>query len=316
MNFRNFDSNSSGSLVPPPRRSRSASLSNEACVAIFDDRFVSWLLNGECEDGHEPPVQRRGLDAVVGRVLSGAGFELGLHRIYWYTDRPDTDLIDGQLVRNVAATGDGDVMWKSMASDIRRLAERRACEHLLLASDDDRLIEVIDEAQLHGVQVHLLVDEAIEDLSVLQMEDPTWAALLSQVDRRIPWRGLASSPAIVGPRPLREFDHPRGQPATRMPLPSRSVALSEDERLVIDEVVQAWWDGQAEPERDALRHAMHQSPGVPQEVDRALLLRARERVVRPLSFSEKRLMRERVRGHVFGMSPDPEVAAGGWSQSQ
>ncbi|MEY3665466.1 MAG: hypothetical protein RLZZ153_1648, partial [Pseudomonadota bacterium] len=291
MNFRNTYPNVGGQVVNAARRTRPALSPNDTCIAVFDDRFVSWLLHGDCEDGCEPPVQRRGLGTLVGRVLSGSGLELGLERIYWYTDRPDSDLVDGQLVRNVGVAQDAELLWKTMASDIRRLAERRACEHLLLATDDDRLIEVIDEAQLHGLQVHLLVDEAIEDLSALQVEDPTWAALLSQVDRRIPWRDAASVQAPVGLRSLGDLDQPHGQRPNRLPMPNRSDSLSDDERRVIDEVVQAWWDGQAEHERDALRLAMNQSPGIPQEVDRALLLRARERVVRPLSFSEKRLMR-------------------------
>jgi hypothetical protein len=310
MNFRNTYPNAGGQAVHAARRSRPALSPNDTCIAVFDDRFVSWLLNGDCEDGHEPPVQRRGLGTLVGRVLSGTGLEVGLQRIYWYTDRPDSDLVDGQLVRHVGIEQDAELLWKTMASDIRRLAERRACEHLLLASDDDRLIQVIDEAQLHGLQVHLLVDETIEDLSALQIEDPTWAALLSQVDRRIPWSDVASVQVPAGPRSLRDLDQPRGLRPNRVPMPNRSESLSDDERLVIDEVVQAWWDGQAEHERDELRLAMNQSPGIPQEVDRALLLRARERVVRPLSFSEKRLMRERVRGHVFGATPEPEAAAG------
>ncbi|MEN9761205.1 MAG: hypothetical protein RI906_1031 [Pseudomonadota bacterium] len=308
MNFRNTYPNAGGQVVHAAKRPRPALSPNDNCIAVFDDRFVSWLFNGDCEDGHEPPVQRRGLGTLVGRVMTGAGLEAGLQRIYWYTDRPDSDLVDGQLVRTIGAAQDAEPLWKTMASDIRCLAERRACEHLLLASDDDRLIEVINEAQLHGLQVHLLVDEAIEDLSVLQVEDPTWAALLSQVDRRIPWRDVGSMQTPVGPRSLRDLDQPRGPRSSRTPMPNRSDSLSDDERLVIDEVVQAWWDGQAEHDRDALRLAMSQSPGIPQEVDRALLLRARERVVRPLSFSEKRLMRERVRGHVFGGTPELEAA--------
>lgn len=307
MNFRNTHPYINGHAGPSARRPRPVTLPSDSCVAVLDDRFVSWLVHGDCEDGNEPVVDRRGLNRLVGRALTDAGLDIGVRRIYWYTDRPDADLIDGQLVRSLDTSNESRSIWDAMADDIRRLSERRACEHLLVASDDDRLIEVINEAQLNGIQVHLLVDEVVDDLSSLRNEDPTWAALLSQADRRIPLRAGGVSPAEFGPRPLQPFD--QGRPVRTSEIARAGDALSNGERQIISEVVELWWEGQLEHERESLREAMEERPGIPQEVDRALLLRARERVVRPLSFNEKRLMRELVRERVFGERTQEETGA-------
>jgi hypothetical protein len=49
-----------------------------------------------------------------------------------------------------------------------------------------------------------------------------------------------------------------------------------------------------------LRDALQVSRGVPQEVDRQLLLRMRQRLTRALSLNEKKLLREVLRSVVLG----------------
>ncbi|MEN9775353.1 MAG: hypothetical protein RL322_2423, partial [Pseudomonadota bacterium] len=57
------------------------------------------------------------------------------------------------------------------------------------------------------------------------------------------------------------------------------------------------------------RAALQVSPGIPQDVDRALLLQTRERFVRPLSFNEKKIMRECLR-EVVAESADIDAEVG------
>jgi len=55
-----------------------------------------------------------------------------------------------------------------------------------------------------------------------------------------------------------------------------------------------------------LRDALQISRGIPQEVDRQLLLRMRQRLARALSFPEKKMLRETLRNVVMGIEPDAE----------
>jgi hypothetical protein len=47
---------------------------------------------------------------------------------------------------------------------------------------------------------------------------------------------------------------------------------------------------------------------VPQEVDRQLLLRMRQRLARALSFPEKKMLRETLRDVVMGVAPEAAPA--------
>jgi hypothetical protein len=62
----------------------------------------------------------------------------------------------------------------------------------------------------------------------------------------------------------------------------------------------SWWDDEPEDRREELRDALHISRGIPQEVDRQLLLRMRHRLTRALSLSEKKMLREIFRAVAFG----------------
>jgi len=68
----------------------------------------------------------------------------------------------------------------------------------------------------------------------------------------------------------------------------------------MQEVISSWWDEEPEDLREDLREALQISRGIPQEVDRQLLLRMRHRLARALSLPEKKLLRETLRHVVMG----------------
>jgi hypothetical protein len=286
-----------------PRRPRVARPSS--CVALLDDRFVAWLSQRDCEPGSEPELGRRGLIRVLARLLSDAGIEASIKRVYWYTDRPDGMLFDDQVTRvlseAVRASGesdspspDGSDAWAAIERDLAALSQAQAYELIVVGSDDDRLGAAIDQAQLRGTSVCLLADDSLSDFGALRVEEPDWAALLALADRRL----------IVRPTDLLDLRGPSRAGGDDFKGESAS-----GEQSLIEEVVRAWWAEQSEDAREDLRAALQVSPGIPQDVDRALLLQTRERFVRPLSFSEKKMMRECLREVVTSTSDAEGEAA-------
>jgi len=285
---------SSPSAAAGPRRPRTSR--HASCIALVDDRFTSWLVYRECDPGAEPEVSRRGLIRTLSRIASGTGLDLSFRRVYWYTDRPDGQLFDEQVVRSAA---EGEETWALLERDLRRLAEWESCETVLIACDDERLLPAIDDAQLRGLNVVMLADEGVLDFSLLREEDPEWALLLSQADRRL----------TVRPEDLAELK----------PLPNGEERAADiqsvgvEHNATIEEVVRSWWGSQSEESREELRVALAQSTGIPQEVDRELLLQSRERFVRPLSFLEKKQMRSCLRGIAGGGAAETQSAAAGYA---
>ena len=156
----------------------------ESCIALIDARFLAWL-QGQTDTAQDQV--RPQLHQLLSNAMAHNGLELNLRRIYWYSDSTDDQAIGGQVSRAVLPhSQDGGLsMLRTLGADLKRLAERGACDHLLVGSDDERLISLIDEAQLHGVSVHLLADEASRNMTQLNREDPGWARLLSQADQRV-----------------------------------------------------------------------------------------------------------------------------------
>lgn len=262
-----------------PRRDRSPRPSS--CIALIDDRFIGWLIQRDSEPGSEPAVSRRPLARIIGRTAADAGFALSLRRIYWYTDRPDEQLVDEQVVRTCGGAA-RPPSWEAIDRDLRKLASARAVESVLIACDDERIASAIDEAQLSGLSVIMMSDDSLFDFPDLLRDEPEWANLLSQADRRL----------IVRSEDLTEL---LGVPAHVEGAAAAADGVSEGS-MVIEEVVRGWWDAQSEESRNDLRSALSFSNGIPQEVDRELLLQSRERFVRPLSLVEKRQMRDCLRG--------------------
>ncbi len=263
----------------------------ESCIALIDARFLAWL-QGQTDTAQDQV--RPQLHQSLSNAMAHNGLELNLRRIYWYSDSTDDQAIGGQVSRAVLPhSQDGGLsMLRTLGADLKRLAERGACDHLLVGSDDERLISLIDEAQLHGVSVHLLADEASRNMTQLNREDPGWARLLSQADQRV----------VLGAQASRE-----GGSRHSTSMHAAPQADPEQLREQLNTVINTWWADEPEDLREELREELQNTRGIPQEVDRQLLLGVRRVLERALSFQEKKLLREMVRELVLG--PQAAVAA-------
>jgi hypothetical protein len=134
------------------------------------------------------------------------------------------------------------------------------------------------------MSVHILADDAARNMPKLHQTDPGWGRLLSQADRRV----------VVQPKALAEI---------LQGVTTREVnATPEDPEIIrqtMTEVIQAWWAEEPEDKREELRDELHINRGIPQEVDRQLLLRMRHRLTRALSLPEKKMLREIFRAVAF-----------------
>jgi hypothetical protein len=258
----------------------------QRCIALVDARYLAWLAQHAQTKSKQESVNRQGLPQFLGEALAQAGLDVDVQRIYWYSEEQETLDVDGQIVRRVLSHDvDGGVsLLQSMGQDLSRLAQHSACEHLLLASDDERLLTVIDNAQLTGMSVHILADDAARNMPKLHQTDPGWGRLLSQADRRIVVQAKALAEILQG-------------------VTSKDVnAMPEDPEFVrqtMAEVIQSWWAEEPEDKREELRDELHINRGIPQEVDRQLLLRMRHRLTRALSLPEKKMLREIFRAVAF-----------------
>ncbi|MDI9331642.1 MAG: hypothetical protein QM527_10105 [Alphaproteobacteria bacterium] len=263
------------------------------CVALIDQRYMSWLLGLTPESD---PIHGFALSHVLSGVLEQVGVSAEVQRVYWYSDVRDDALPQGLIHRNVAARdSDGGASARAtLAADLKTLAERKAFRHLILASDDQRLITLIDEAQLHGVLVHILADEASRHLKQLRKDDPEWADLLSQADSRL----------LLNEHAVRDLTQPH---FAKWPVRQAQPEDIDAIRPILTDVVQAWWADEPEDLREDLREELQVSRGIPQEVDRHMLLRVRKALDRTLSFHEKKLLRDMVRGTVLSETPAPEL---------
>ncbi len=256
----------------------------ESCIALIDARFLAWL-QGQADASQEHV--RPQLQALLGNALTHHGLDVNLRRIYWYSDAVEEQSLNGQITRTVLAhSQDGGLsMLRTLGADLKRLAERGACDHLLVGSDDERLISLIDEAQLHGVSVHLLADEASRNMAQLNREDPGWARLLSQADQRV----------VLGAQATRDSGARHASSMHAVPQ-----ADPEQLREQLNTVINTRWADEPEDLREELREELHNTRGIPQEVDRQLLLGVRRVLERALSFQEKKMLREMVRELVLG----------------
>jgi hypothetical protein len=255
------------------------------CMALIDGRFLIWMAQQGAAGAAGESVNRQGLLSLLSQALSHAGLEVDLRRIYWYSDRSDGVIIDDQIVRLVQShdADGGASLLRSLGHDLKQLAEHHACDHVLVASDDERFLATLDEAQLRGLSVHLLADESARNMPQMARTDPGWARLLAQGDRRVVVNAQALADMLQGKQP------------TSMGM---VVEDAQELRTSMHEVITAWWIDEPEDLREDLRDALQINRGVPQEVDRQLLLRMRQRLARALSLPEKKMLRETLRAVV------------------
>lgn len=253
-----------------------------SCMALIDGRFLIWMAQQGAAGAVGEAVNRQGLLGLLSQALAHAGLDVDLRRVYWYSDRSDGAMIDDQIVRLVQ-THDADggaSLLRTLGHDLQQLAQHQACDHVLVASDDERFLSIIDQAQLSGLGVHLLADESANNMPQMMRTDPGWARLLAQGDRRVVLNAQALADMLQGKH--------TGVSA---------VAFEDVEELrqSMLEVITSWWADEPEDLREELKEALHVSRGIPQEVDRQLLLRMRHRLTRALSLPEKKMLRETLR---------------------
>ena len=258
------------------------------CIALVDARFMGWLASADAPGARADAVPLN-IDTLraLRRAMADAGLHNDLTRVYWYTDQASPLLIDDVVVRTVAdAQVDGGASGaRAMAADLARLAAHQAADVVLLASDDERLWAAVDDAQLHGLAVALLCDDSVSDFAQLQNDDPSWARLLAQADRRVVWLGTQGGAGR----------HAAGSGGGRT-----SLAEPEADREAIMAEITQWWADEPELQRIDLRDELNDARGIPQEVDRQLLLRLSRALGHPLSWPEKKIMRDGVRRTVLG----------------
>ena len=292
----------------PSRRGGVRSRWNRA-VALVDARFIDWISGKDDTDRSSP--HRELLPAYIEGVMAQAGWDADVLRLYWYSSQADeavrdasgtnSDALSTQIHRWVApeSSDGGTSLALGMARDLRSLAEHQACDVVVLASDDDRLLPTVDHVQSLGLRVCFLVDESAQDLAALQRSDPAWASLLRQADGRIVISGADVEQTLWGhglPEPLeRRAGKSRDVSAARGPRQRAFTSDRPDEGMIRDALspmVGNWWQELDSAQRSELAEQLPQQRGLPQETDRQLLLFLSQRLDRPLTLEEKKLMRE------------------------
>jgi hypothetical protein len=268
------------------------------CVALVDARFLSWLTGTGNSKTH---YNRNAVSALLAQAMPAAGVYAQLMRTYWYAEVDDNMLVDDQCLRLVAADNadESGPVLAAMMRDLDALSANNACTHVLIASDDERLIGAIDATRLRGLRVHLLCDESVHQFYKLQQSDPDWSRLLRAADRRVVVTGAELSTAMgEGKSPA-----------------AASVDMQQpvgDARTTMQEVVDTWWDKSDSYEREDLKSLVPQSRGLPQEIDRSLLAAGRDAMRRPLTTGERHLLRQMARDRVLG---DDEQTTGGKAEA-
>lgn len=257
-------------------------------VALVDARYLRWLTRQDEGDAQPAgPLARDGWNDLLRHLLQRSGLRGTLLRTYWYTDQDDQAMPEDQAVR-LLADPDGVGLVRQMSADLQALVAGGRVDTVCIASDDDRLLPVIDEIKLAGLTVCLLADERAQSMARLMQQDPTWARLLREADRRIVVRSSELA-QILSARAGAVADGP--------------VSADLDARL--QAVVQAWWDDLVEDDQDTLREELPGQRGLPPEVDRELLVRAKNAIGRSLNFQEKRVLRAQARQQATGATQEP-----------
>jgi len=123
---------------------------------------------------------------------------------------------------------------------------------------------------------------------------------LSQADRRIILHPQAARDLTSGKAPGNVQSGPANANASAANAPPAAPAVDiESIRPKFEEVVKTWWAEEPEDLREDLREELQASRGIPQEIDRHLLLQVRKTLERTLSFPEKKVLRELIRNTVL-----------------
>ncbi|MFY8126558.1 MAG: hypothetical protein ACOVLL_10380 [Hydrogenophaga sp.] len=263
-----------------PSRPTSSRADDGQAIALLDVRYLRWLASADAKASTVGVRER--MPGLLHHLLSRSGLNVQLLRVYWYSDEDDHAVFDDQTLRWVRPeAADGGVsLVRAMASDLQTIVHHGAVQTLVIASDDDRLIAPIDQAKLAGCTVCLLADDRAASIARLMQEDPTWARLLREADRRL----------IVPAEELAQAFGGQGGHAVD----------SSAQHETLQAIVNAWWEDQSSDAKDALRDEVPLMRGLPHEADRELLLQGKNGLGRALSFQEKRMARDLARRIVVG----------------
>ena len=273
----------------PEKSFHRSPVSEGLTVALVDARYLRWLTRqDEGESQSQGTVSREGWNELLRHLLHRHGMRGTLLRTYWYAVQDDQAVHDDQTLRVLSsADTDGVALVRQITADLQALVASGRVDTLCIASDDDRLMTAIDAAKLAGVTVCLVADERALSMPRLMQQDPGWARLLREADRRIVLRAAELSQAL----------NSRSQMSADGP-----VSAELDARL--QSVVQTWWEDLVEDDRDSLREELPGQRGLPPEVDRELLVRAKNAIGRSLNFQEKRVLRAQARQQATGESQE------------
>lgn len=284
-----------------PSSRRLASRENAPrCIAFVDARFIDWL--GGKEESERHTARLDGLRALLENLLEDAHLAHELLRIYWYSS--DCEPVNGLLLRSVAAeTADAGVsMVLSMSRDMMALTSQGACDQVLVVSDDDRLLPVIDHMQSCGMRVCILADESAQDLSTLTKSDPAWASVLRQADVRLMVSSAELERCLWGEGSAEESHRrsaaSREEQGLRQGRHRQSSSSPVDEAAMrnhLGPMVASWWTSMESEAQAELARQLPEQRGLPQETDRSLLLHLSQQLGRPLTLHEKKAMREMAR---------------------
>ncbi len=266
-------------------------------VALLDARYLRWMARLDEPDAKtSSPLHREHLNELVHQALNRNLRPLSLLRVYWYTDLDDRLVYDDQDVRLLpSADTDGNALVRQLAADVQALVASGRVDVILIGSDDDRLLTVIESAKLAGVTVGVLADERALAMPRLMQQDPNWARLLREADRRVVVRSADLAQAL---RRTSTTEHAHVD----------NDGISEAFEAAVQTVVQTWWADQTDDDRDGLREELPAQRGLPPEVDRDLLLRGKNAMGRALSFHEKRVLRSQARDIALGAGADQPAA--------
>lgn len=273
--------------LPARRRPSYSGGGHTSAVAFVDMRYLRWLCGLDGRD--VAPVSRAQVNAVVLNALDQSNLNAHLLRSYCYADHDDKATFDDQTLRLLPqADTDGELaMVRQMSADLMAVAQGARPDVIVIASDDQRLIHTIDVLKLQGIKVCLLADERAKALARLQQNDPEWARLLREADRRLVVQAQDLAHALSA-----------GAQAGQQ-------TVQED---VLQAVVNEWWSGLPLDEQDWLREELPALRGVPPELDRELLRRTKMAIHRSLNEHEKRLLREQARRVALGDGVSDEAA--------
>lgn len=272
--------------------SRSSLAPSGRAVALLDARYLRWIARLDDPDAAAgTPLARERLNDMLAQALQRSVGRCALLRLYWYAESDDRMVCNDQTLRLLpSADADGSALVRQMTADVQALVASGRIDVLLLGSDDDRLLPVMDSAKLSGVSVCVLADERAQTMPRLMQQDPNWARVLREADRRVILRAGDLAQAL--------------QSGGASSVPQEGAGQEMEQALRA--LVQSWWDDLTDDDRDGLKEELPDVRGLPPEVDRDLLLRGKNATGRALNFHEKRLLRTLAREIALGV---PEAAA-------